>query len=157
MATIRLATVKDIKSIIAFRKQGNIEGEYINNRPTEQIRNDIVGLEYTYILALKGQEVVGQIMLRKLTTRNVLFISHIAILNSEKGSGLANELMDKAKSYMLKLKCSSLELVVNTKNKRAIAFYEKQGFKLNGSNSKRSLTYTYDNVTVESVCLFSLW
>lgn len=157
MTNIRLATIKDIDGIVEFRRQGNREGEYINNRPAEKIKEDIVSLEYIYYIALRGHAVVGQIMLRKLTTRNILFVAHLAILDSEKGSGLAVKLMDIAKSEMLESNFTALELIVSSKNERAVKFYEKYGFNFQSKSGKYGLVYRYRNIAMESFCLLSLW
>ena len=57
-----------------------------------------------------------------------LVVGDIYVRESSRGSGLARDLMARAKRRAAETDCSELVLDVDVDNERALAFYEKMGF-----------------------------
>ena len=78
-------------------------------------------------LALRGRDVIGMLVLAP--REDSLVLDQITLPPTEQGSGTAHLLMNFAKRKA----ASRLTLTVNAFNRRAIRFYEREGFKRTGS------------------------
>jgi ribosomal protein S18 acetylase RimI-like enzyme len=58
------------------------------------------------------------------------FITYIAVIPAFWGKGLAKELLEHTKQLSNKYHKKQIKLEVDKENKRAISFYEKQGFQI---------------------------
>jgi putative acetyltransferase len=91
-------------------------------------------------VAARGRDIVGLLVLASVS-EEVLLLEQITLALTEQGSGTAHLLMTIAKQRTRTL----LKLSVNAFNKRAIRFYEREGFvrTASGVNVASGLT-TYD-------------
>lgn len=128
---------------VEFKNQSHKESKYLNGTTldaTKELIKTYHADETKYALvATSGNEIVGQLFM--VHTKDVLFIQLISVLEKEKGLGLANQLMDKAKSTAKQLDVERIELIVDKENDRAIAFYKKVGFSYAKDHGKKRLVY----------------
>jgi putative acetyltransferase len=99
-------------------------------------------LKATIHVATRPHEIVGMMVLVPLG-EEALLVEQIALTPAEQGSGTAHLLMEHAK----KQTGAFLKLSVNAFNKRAIHFYEREGFRrtATGVNVASGLaTYDYE-------------
>ena len=139
-ADIRKAKKSDYKELAALRKKASKESEWINNlseeKAKELLEDELSKDDHLVYFAFREKEIVGQLFMS--IDDAALTIRLISVLNSEKGTGLAKSFIDKAISEARSAKCKTIELIVNKKNDRAIAFYKKQGFKKSKDYNSRT-------------------
>ena len=82
-------------------------------------------------VAFAEENIVGHIFVRKEILKRISHRGTLAIAVNKEfwGSGLATRLMEKALSWFEENEVIRIELNVLEKNKRAIAFYKRFGFK----------------------------
>ena len=139
-------TQKHTEAYVEFKNKAHEESEYINGTTLETTKKLIEQYKdderrYAFI-ALNGNVIVGQLFL-VLKNKSVLAIALISVLESEKGTGLAGKLIDKAKAIAKEQDVKRIELIVNKNNDRAIAFYKRVGFTFAKDHSKNNLTFEF--------------
>ena len=106
------------------------------------------------IVAVAGDDVVGQLT----ATRNRSIYYHTAEIGMSvaadyRGKGVGTELMEAAKDWARTFRVEKLCLNVVPENTRAIRFYERIGFELEGRRIRQAkLSYGY-----EDLLEMSLW
>ncbi len=88
------------------------------------------GLGAEIHLAARGRDIIGMLVIAALND-NVMLLEQIALAPAEQGSGTAHLLMAFAKQKTARV----LKLSVNAFNRRAIHFYEREGFRRTGSGT----------------------
>ena len=91
-------------------------------------------LESVIFIAQLQDEVVGFAQLypvfSSLTLQRVWILNDFFIAEEFRGSGVGTQLFAKVKEFTLLTRSKGIELSVEHTNKKAWAFWEKQGFKL---------------------------
>ncbi|WHY01446.1 GNAT family N-acetyltransferase [Neobacillus sp. DY30] len=91
-------------------------------------------LESVIFIAQVQEEVVGFAQLypvfSSLTLQRVWLLNDFFITERNRGSGVGTQLFEKVKEFTQLTKSKGIELSVEHTNKKAWAFWEKQGFKM---------------------------
>jgi len=134
---------ENLASFVEFRHQASLESEWINDltlararEKLEKIDSDVNQQAY---LAMMGGEVVGQLFVVYYPDRETLKISLISTLLKTTGYGIGQSLMDKALKIANVFRAKKVELVVSSQNTKAIAFYNRYGFQLEGKKTTGNL------------------
>jgi GNAT superfamily N-acetyltransferase len=134
--TIRQATIQDLSKLVPifddyreyFKQQKNPEA--VNQFLFEKFEH----LESVIFIAQLEDEVVGFAQLypvfSSLTLQRVWLLNDFFIAEEYRGSGVGTQLFAKVKEVTLLTKSKGIELSVEHTNKKAWAFWEKQGFKM---------------------------
>ena len=137
LCTIRYAVSEDYPQVESIMKE--VQTLHINWRPDIYKASETVlpvG-EFTQLVASKKLlvAVVGllsffyrHIESDKQVTRDILFISDLAVTEPFRGQGIGTQLLDYMKQKAKDEQMDGLELQVNTKNLQAMQMYEKNGF-----------------------------
>jgi len=78
----------------------------------------------------KKKEIIGYLACDFVRNKGVLYISDIFVRKGFRKKGIGNSLMNGVKSIAKARKIGKIWLGVNLKNKTAISFYKKSGFKI---------------------------
>lgn len=140
--TIRYAVAEDYPQVESIMKE--VQTLHINWRPDIYKQADVVlpFSEFTQsvenhklIVAVRGENVVGllsffyrHVASDKQVTRDILFISDLAVKETHRGQGIGTQLLDYMKKKAREEHMDGLELQVNAKNLQARQMYEKNGF-----------------------------
>ena len=158
MITLILAKRKDAALIKDFRDKASKESQYnaiFNNLSLTNLKALLIDLTSEqcgrmYCAAIKTDaetavtSMVGQLVLSINTSDQTLHIDNIAVLREEYGSGLSKLLMDFAYKEASNIQPITLiQLIVDNANKRAVRFFEKQGFKYLKETKKGSSNHIY--------------
>ncbi|MDW7691450.1 N-acetyltransferase [Flammeovirgaceae bacterium SG7u.111] len=120
------------------REEDEISQEYIIQNLTNSLKNGV-----SYVVELSnGEELVAEIHCYKLTPRvfdHVLSELTIAVHPSYQGQGLGKELFSTLLTHIEQHRPDILrvELIARESNQKAIAFYKKLGFKIEGRFERR--------------------
>lgn len=98
-------------------------------------------------LAFYEGQYAGRIILTK-AWNNYVHIEDITVDKKYRGSGIAKELMDKAREWALECGVKGLSLETQNINVRACKFYEKYGFILGGFNNKLYKALNNDEIAL---------
>lgn len=99
------------------------------------------GFVYGYLI--DGDRKAGYLAVR--IEGEKLFISKCYLVKEERGKGLGSEMLGKMLEYGREHGCSSAYLHVNTRNLRAIAAYERNGFR----KQYREIAYLGDGFSTD--------
>lgn len=94
-----------------------VDGSHDEGHPTD-IDGDFIGFIITKIAKSSGP----------FDYPDRLIICEIYVRKPYRGTGLARELVDRARTWARENDCTEFKLDVDVDNERAIAFYEKLGF-----------------------------
>lgn len=140
--TIRYAMIADYPEVESIMKE--VQSLHINWRPDIYKASESVlpYCEFTQLVenkklmvAVLDHSVVGllsffyrHIESDKQVTRDILFISDLAVKENHRGQGIGTQLLDYMKHKAREEQMDGLELQVNAKNLQAMKMYEKNGF-----------------------------
>lgn len=145
--SIRLANASDLDAYWQVSVDTFAEAYSDQNKPADivfynekyfspqSMLNELQDDSVTIFVSEKHNAFSGYIKLEKSSdygVENALEIKRIYVRKEEYGSGLGKELMKKAEDLALAKGYDLLVLAVWKENKRAISFYEKQGFTIHG-------------------------
>lgn len=91
---------------------------------------DQINQGYQYFLINFNDNAVGYLSFEK--RENVLFLSKIYLLKSERGKGIGRKAMEFVVSVAKGFTCTKVSLTVNKFNLNSIRAYERAGFKKKG-------------------------
>ena len=86
--------------------------------------------DYSLLVAEEGKKMIGYLACDFVRNKGVLYISDIFVRKGFRKKGIGNSLMNGVKSIAKARKIGKIWLGVNLKNKTAISFYKKSGFKI---------------------------
>lgn len=143
---LQLASIRDLEAIQKIGKQTFIETFSESNTPenmhkyveenfnTEQLSKELSDPDSLFYLAFDNKKVIGYIKLNtgnaqtEMKTGNALEIQRIYVSKQYFGKAVGQLLFNKAIKIAMESRKDFIWLGVWEKNKRAIAFYEKNGF-----------------------------
>lgn len=134
--TIRQAAIQDLSKLVPIFDDYR---EYFKQqKDPAQVEHFLFEkfehLESVIFIAQDQAEVVGFAQLypvfSSLTLQRVWLLNDFFITEAYRGSGIGTQLFAKVKEYSRLTKSKGIELSVEHTNKKAWAFWEKQGFKL---------------------------
>ena len=134
--TIRQATIQDLPKLVPiFDSYREYFGQQKDPAAVEQfLFEKFEHLESVIFIAQLQEEVVGFAQLypvfSSLTLQRVWLLNDFFIAEEFRGSGVGTQLFAKVKEFTLLTKSKGIELSVEHSNKKAWAFWEKQGFQL---------------------------
>lgn len=144
--TLRLITAVDAAAYKAFKVEISRETDFLATTGNEVATKDreyftklILREDRTpwhfWLIAEEGGKIVGDIQVMSSDLNRCAHSAkvYIALCKSYWGTGLAKRLMLEGQKWAAKNGVTQLTLSVMATNARAIAFYEKQGFKACGS------------------------
>jgi len=91
---------------------------------------DQINQGYQYFLINFNDNAVGYLSFEK--RENILFLSKIYLLKSERGKGIGRKAMEFVTSVSKGSKCTKVALTVNRFNRNSIRAYESAGFEKKG-------------------------
>ena len=93
-------------------------------------RDMLASPQWTFLLAHEGEKTVGLLVFFIRTTgKNRAKIGALVVTEEVRGKGVGRLLIEEAREEARALDCSSLDTSTEIDNSKAIAFYEKLGFK----------------------------
>ncbi|WP_299242009.1 GNAT family N-acetyltransferase [uncultured Aquimarina sp.] len=114
---------------------------YLSQKFTlEKITNEILNPESQFFFALYKDELVGYLKLNfgtaqtEVISEDSIEIERIYVINTHQGKGIGQYLLDKTVKIAKEKEITFIWLGVWDKNKRAIQFYERIGFKTFGKH-----------------------
>ncbi|WP_091625295.1 GNAT family N-acetyltransferase [Maribacter orientalis] len=134
----QLRQISEQTFVTAFEKDNNPNDfkNYIENAfALERIKEELLNPNSDFFFALSNNEIVGYFKLNvgiaqtDIKQDNSIELERIYILAKYQNSGLGEQFLMYIKSIALKRNKKMLWLGVWEENKRAIKFYERQGFK----------------------------
>jgi ribosomal protein S18 acetylase RimI-like enzyme len=135
---IRKAKKQDLKEYMRLR--GGWEAEYSRMlggadvfASKSQIKKEFSGFftkDYSLLIAEEGKEIIGYLACDFVTNSRLLYIGDIFVKREFRKKGIGKILINGAKSIAKARKFKKIRLGVNLKNKSAILFYRKIGFKV---------------------------
>ncbi|MFJ5758824.1 GNAT family N-acetyltransferase [Neobacillus sp. NPDC093182] len=134
--TIRQAAIQDLSKIVPIFDSYR---EYFKQQKDPVMVEQFLfekfeHMESVIFIAQHEDEVVGFAQLypvfSSLTLQRVWLLNDFFIAEEFRGSGVGTQLFAKVKEFTLLTKSKGIELSVEHTNKKAWAFWEKQGFKL---------------------------
>lgn len=143
---LKLASIHDLEGIQKIGKQTFIETFSENNTPenmakyieesfnTNQLTEELSDPDSKFYLAYDDKRIIGYMKLNtgnaqtEMKTANSLEIQRIYVLKEYFGKSVGQLLFNKAIKIAMEGQREFIWLGVWEKNKRAIAFYEKNGF-----------------------------
>ena len=134
--TIRQAAIQDLSKLVPIFDDYRVYFKQTKNPVmVEQfIFEKFEHLESVIFIAQLQDEVVGFAQLypvfSSLTLQRVWILNDFFIAEEFRGSGVGTQLFAKVKEFTLLTRSKGIELSVEHTNKKAWAFWEKQGFKL---------------------------
>ncbi len=140
---MREAFVEDAERLHEFYKKVTSETEYLITKPSEVYdefsERQLIRLYRSqsnrlYIVAFYAAEIIGTLKLagnRRFRVRHVAELS-IAVLRDFQGLGVGSGMMSEALNWAKEHGIIRVELTVVESNKRAIEFYKKFGFEIEG-------------------------
>jgi GNAT superfamily N-acetyltransferase len=134
--TIRQATIQDLPKIAPiFDSYREYFGQQKDSAAVEQfLFEKFEHLESVIFIAQLQEEVVGFAQLypvfSSLTLQRVWLLNDFFIEEEFRGGGVGTLLFATVKEFTLLTKSKGIELSVEHTNKKAWAFWEKQGFKM---------------------------
>jgi GNAT superfamily N-acetyltransferase len=134
--TIRQATIQDLSKIVSifdsYREYFKQQKDPV--RVEQFLYEKFEHMESVIFIAQLEDEVVGFAQLypvfTSLTLQRVWLLNDFFIVEEYRGSGVGTQLFAKVKEFTLLTKSKGIELSVEHTNKKAWAFWEKQGFKM---------------------------
>ncbi len=119
--------IKHLEQFIYFRKISNNENAMLNNMSREQFI-DMMNYrkEGMSFVLVKDKDIVGQLFLDN-QNKNI-HIQLISVLKSVEGTGAGKMLLMHVEKVCKMHNCNTITLMVKITNKRAIEFYERNGF-----------------------------
>ena len=121
--SIRRARPSDLPRILAIERAGFGEWAWDRNLFAEYTRT----CGELFLVALEGSKVVGYCIGR--IDRGTAAVESIAVAPSVKGKGAADTLLRSLLRRLKRRGVPRVALMVKITNQRAIAFYQKQGFR----------------------------
>ena len=131
---------RDLDEEIHKEFEGILFAEYLENPSAYAI--------YT------GAEIVGYLEVDRESWNNRLRITELLILPEFRGQGFGSKLVNKAKEIMQRQGCRELILETQSCNTRAIDFYLKNGFIVNGLDLS---CYSNEDIEKKEVRLEMVW
>jgi ribosomal protein S18 acetylase RimI-like enzyme len=132
MAIIRLATRKDVGIIKTYRDKASSETPYVNTLSATNLKALFDAIANTngefYYIALDQDRVIGQVIFKIDNILGKIYLKNISILKGYYGTNVATELIEIVELAGIKENAMTVELIVDKNNKRAVMFYEKQGY-----------------------------
>lgn len=143
---LKLASIGDLEGIQKIGKQTFIETFSENNTQenmdkyveesfnTAQLTQELSDKDSIFYVAVDGKRIIGYMKLNtgnaqtELKTANSLEVQRIYVLKEYFGKSVGQMLFNKAIKLAMESRKEFIWLGVWEKNKRAIAFYEKNGF-----------------------------
>lgn len=145
---IRPINENDALSIINLRKKLSIETPYMlqdfkevcenENKCKNNIKNFLESENMLYLVAYYENELVGFITCNYRDFKRVRHVSSfvIGVLSKFWGIGISQDLLDKTILWCNSKNIKRLELEVVEENLRAVNFYKKNGFYIEGKKIK---------------------
>jgi ribosomal protein S18 acetylase RimI-like enzyme len=93
------------------------------------IRDDVLNKGYRYVLVMRENEAVGYIAYRFEDPDRAVMISKLYLLPSLHGKGIGRQMLQHVKDNAVHRGAKRIYLFVNKNNSKAIAAYERFGFK----------------------------
>ncbi len=93
------------------------------------IRDEVLSKGYRYVLVMRGNEAVGFIAYRFEDPDRAVMISKLYLLPSLHGKGIGRQMLQHVKDNAVRRSAKRIYLFVNKNNSKAIAAYERFGFK----------------------------
>lgn len=110
---------------------------YLNEKFTlEKITNEILQPQSQFFFVMHHDQIIGYVKLNSGTAQtevvkgNSIEIERIYVTNSYQGKGVGQYIFDEAVKIAKEKQAAFLWLGVWDRNKRAIQFYERNGFKI---------------------------
>lgn len=134
--TLRQAAIQDLSKIVpifdSYREYFKQQKDPV--RVERFLFEKFEHMESVIFIAQIEDEVVGFAQLypvfSSLTLQRVWLLNDFFIAEEFRGSGVGTQLFAKVKEFTMLTKSKGIELSVEHTNKKAWAFWEKQGFKL---------------------------
>lgn len=145
MIKIRLATIKDLDSIVPlfnayrqFYKQKS-DLKLAKKFISERLKNK----ESIIFLAFLNKQPVGFVQLypsfSSLAAQRTLILNDLFVIDEARKLGAGNALMNAAKKYAIKIKAKRLGLSTAKNNIKAKSLYESLGYRIEQSYDSYSL------------------
>ena len=138
LETIRRATARDAEGILrclrlAFEpyRRSYTEAAFADTVLTPETIADRLRIAKVFVAVSKGQEVVGTIGCQVVSAEEG-HLRGMAVVPEWQGSGIAERLLLCAERELRDAGCSRIRLDTTEPLKRAMWFYEKQGFRASG-------------------------
>lgn len=125
----RLATLDDIDALVSLEKQC-FTSDQISRR---QFRWMITRANAQLNVCLQMEELVGYVLVLFHKGTSLARLYSLAVSPLRRGSGLGQQLLDEAEHMAEAHQCVYLRLEVDPRNVRAVALYERNGFRLFGT------------------------
>lgn len=140
---IRQAEEKDLECLLDIRFQfACLEQEFVpgllversgkkwkDSQREETVKAIKIG-NPLYVLAWEEDELLGYVnVFHYPDFRNKFFIGELFVIKQKRGSGIAKELYKYVAKQAKNRKKGVLHVTVSSRNKRALAFFKKMGFK----------------------------
>ncbi len=124
----RKACEKDIPSVL------KIEKETINSWTANQFADEINNNNSFFYVLERDETIIGYIVVWKVYDE--IHLNSIAITEKERGNSLGNLLIDSVINEIKPDCITRIILEVRSRNKSAISFYDKLGFRNIGTRKK---------------------
>lgn len=126
---IRPATVADLDGLVKLENACFETDKFSRRNYLRTLKKATAEI----IVALVDHEIIGHVITfyRKNSKKSRIY--SLAVANTFRNQGIANQLMSTAESNAAKRGCGQLILEVNEKNNAAVHFYKKQNFYIFGS------------------------
>lgn len=145
--SIRKATVNELVSLVPiyqsiftkhtiFQQSSKDILQYLRKTSSQYARGG-----GGYLLAIVGKKIVGGILVRKeaeIYPHSVWKLNHLAVLSPYQRKGIGTALLQEAEKIILatlqkrKLSTAKIEIGVAQNEQDAVAFYQRQGFRVEG-------------------------
>jgi len=93
------------------------------------IRDEVMNKGYRYVVVMKGKEAVGYIAYRFEEPDRAVMISKLYLLPSLHKKGIGRHMLQYVKDDAVRRGAKRIYLFVNKSNRKAIAAYDRFGFK----------------------------
>ncbi|ASJ72718.1 GNAT family N-acetyltransferase/peptidase C39 family protein [Granulosicoccus antarcticus] len=127
---IRLATLEDVDKLVALENLC-FSGDRINRR---QFRWMITRANAQLNVCMESDELTGYVLVLFHKGTSLARLYSLAVSPLHRGSGLGRLLLDEAAQMALSHQCVYLRLEVDPRNVKAVALYERNGYKLFGTH-----------------------
>lgn len=130
------ATIEDledlkriVKGLYEFSRFNEINSKKVDSFYQEWIRKAILK-EYDDICFIYKEEkrIIGFVTLKK--NKNSMIIGLIGVDKKNTSHGIGKELIKKTEEYAINNNCKTIEVTTQSENKRAVKFYNQNGFSI---------------------------
>ncbi|MBW2995323.1 GNAT family N-acetyltransferase [Candidatus Woesearchaeota archaeon] len=137
---IRKATIKDIKEIAELLREYDVHEHKLDKRRKIEKIKDIITFnkklirhpKVVFFVAEVNGKLAGMVSgeYRDSAIDRTGIFHNIIVTEKFRGKGIGKKLLKEIEKYFRKKRCSKMHSLVRPKNKRALKFYKKIGFKV---------------------------